>query len=222
MTLEQGASFMKPIISIAGTVGAGKSTLTHALSNHFQFQASFEKVNGNPYLEDYYRNFEKWSFHLQVYFLTERFKEQKRMVEQGGGFVQDRSIYEDKDIFAKSLFEKGLMSPRDYETYQSLFDCMVLTPYFPKPDCLVYLTGTFDDIVHRVKERGRDMEQNTDISYWNDLYVRYENWIDSFSICPVVRVNINEYDLLNEPESLLPIVHNINKIIEPLHLKNKR
>ena len=127
------------IITIAGTVGVGKSTLTQALADKLNFKTSFENVDHNPYLDKFYQDFERWSFHLQIYFLAERFKEQKRMFEYGGGFVQDRSIYEDVDIFAKMHEEEGTMSQDDFNTYSELFNAMVMTPYFPKPDVLIYL-----------------------------------------------------------------------------------
>jgi deoxyadenosine/deoxycytidine kinase len=115
--------------------------MTKALAEALQFRTSFEKVDSNPYLDRFYDDFEKWSFHLQIYFLAERFKEQKRIFEYGGGFIQDRSIYEDTGIFAKMHMEKGTMNMTDYETYTSLFDAMVMTPYFPHPDLLIYLDG---------------------------------------------------------------------------------
>src|SRR5690625_4719574 len=134
------------VITIAGTVGIGKSTMTKSLAKALNFRTSFEKVDGNPYLNQFYKDFERWSFHLQIYFLAERFKEQKRIFEYGGGFVQDRSIYEDTGIFAKMHYEKGTMNKVDYETYTSLFDAMVMTPYFPHPDLLIYLEGSFEDV----------------------------------------------------------------------------
>src|SRR5690625_3663120 len=160
------------IITIAGTVGVGKSTMTKALANALHFKTSFENVDRNPYLEKFYDDFERWSFHLQIYFLAERFKEQKRMFEYGGGFVQDRSIYEDTGIFAKMHYEKGTMSPTDYDTYTSLFEAMVMTPYFPHPDLLIYLEGSLEEVVKRIQERGREMEKNTPISYWQEMYER--------------------------------------------------
>jgi len=199
------------IITIAGTVGIGKSTFTKALAEKLSFETSFEKVDGNPYLEPFYGDFERWSFHLQIYFLAERFKEQKKMYDNGGGYIQDRSIYEDTGIFAKSLYEKGRMPKTDYETYVSLFDSMVLTPYFPKPNVLVYLEAGFEDVMRRVKERGRKMEQGTPIEYWEELYHRYKKWIDEFDVCPVVKVNINEYDIVNDIRSLDPIIKRIAK-----------
>ena len=209
------------IITIAGTVGVGKSTMTKALSNALNFRTSFEKVDTNPYLDKFYYDFDRWSFHLQVYFLAERFKEQKRIFEYGGGFIQDRSIYEDTGIFAKMHYEKGTMSPVDYETYKSLFDAMVMTPYFPHPDLLIYLEGSIEDILERIKLRGRPMEQQTPVEYWKEMHERYENWINSFNTCPVLRLNINDYDLLNNEHEIEPIVERIGSFIRHTQLLKK-
>lgn len=201
------------IITIAGTVGVGKSTLTYALANALQFQTSFEKVDTNPYLDKFYDNFERWSFHLQIYFLAERFKEQKRMFEAGGGFIQDRSIYEDTGIFAKMHMEKGTMTPVDYETYTSLFEAMVMTPFFPHPDVIIYLDGTLEDILNRIKQRGRPMEQKTPVAYWEEMHKRYENWINDFNVCPVLKININDYDLVQNPSSIDGILEKVGNAI---------
>jgi deoxyadenosine/deoxycytidine kinase len=206
------------VITIAGTVGVGKSTITNALANALDFRTSFEKVDANPYLDKFYADFTRWSFHLQVYFLAERFKEQKRIFEYGGGFIQDRSIYEDTGIFAKMHFEKGTMSKVDYETYTSLFEAMVMTPYFPHPDLLIYLEGSIDDIIGRIKERGRPMEQQTPIDYWNEMHQRYEDWINSFSACPVLRININEYDIKDDESSIEPVIERISNHIKQSQL----
>ncbi|MEC1180730.1 deoxynucleoside kinase [Metasolibacillus meyeri] len=202
------------VITIAGTVGVGKSTMTKALAESLNFRTSFEKVDTNPYLDKFYEDFEKWSFHLQVYFLAERFKEQKRIFEYGGGFIQDRSIYEDTGIFAKMHYDKGTMSPTDYETYTNLFDAMVMTPYFPHPDLLVYLEGPAEDIIGRIQERGRAMEQQTPHDYWYEMHERYENWINNFNACPVLRLNINDYDLMANPEQVEGIVERIAYMME--------
>ncbi len=203
------------VITIAGTVGGvGKSTMTKALAEALNFRTSFEKVDTNPYLDKFYEDFEKWSFHLQVYFLAERFKEQKRIFEYGGGFVQDRSIYEDTGIFAKMHYDKGTMSPTDYETYTNLFDAMVMTPYFPHPDLLVYLEGPIDAVIGRIQERGRTMEQQTPNDYWIEMHERYENWINNFNSCPVLRLDINDYDLLKNPDAIESIVSRISHMLK--------
>ncbi|MCE5023176.1 deoxynucleoside kinase [Staphylococcus simulans] len=202
------------VITIAGTVGVGKSSLTRALAKKLNFRTSFENVDHNPYLDKFYDNFERWSFHLQIYFLAERFKEQKRMFEYGGGFIQDRSIYEDVDIFAKMHEEQGTMTPEDFKTYSELFEAMVMTPYFPKPDILIYLECDYDEVIERIKQRGRQMEIDTDPEYWKKLFRRYEEWISSFNACPVVRVNINEYDLHESLDTLDPVLDKIAHVID--------
>ncbi|CAM3019829.1 deoxynucleoside kinase [Paenibacillus sediminis] len=201
------------LITVAGTVGVGKSTLTAELARHLGFRTSFEKVDHNPYLEKFYHDFERWSFHLQIYFLAERFKEQKKIFEAGGGFVQDRSIYEDTGIFAKMHADQGTMTQTDYETYTSLFEAMVMTPYFPHPDVLIYLEGSLPSILKRIKERGREMEIQTDPSYWEQMYKRYSDWINEFKVCPVLRLNIDEYDV-HDPASMDDILWKVSNVIQ--------
>jgi deoxyadenosine/deoxycytidine kinase len=209
------------VVTIAGTVGVGKSTMTNALANALNFRTSFEKVDTNPYLDKFYADFERWSFHLQIYFLAERFKEQKRIFEYGGGFIQDRSIYEDTGIFAKMHYEKGTMTEVDYETYTNLFDAMVMTPYFPHPDLLIYLEGSLEDILSRIKERGRPMEQQTPVAYWEEMHRRYEDWINNFNACPVLRLNINDYDIMANEGCIEPIVERVGHFIEQTRLLKK-
>lgn len=152
-------------------------------------------------------------FPLTNLLLAERFKEQKRMFEYGGGFIQDRSIYEDVDIFAKMHEEQGTMNEDDFKTYSELFNAMVMTPYFPKPDVLIYLECDYNEVIERIKARGRDMEINTDPEYWQKLFKRYDDWINNFNACPVVRVNINEYDIHENLDSLDPIIDKIAHVI---------
>ena len=201
------------IITIAGTVGVGKSTLTKKLAETLDFRTSFEKVDGNPYLEKYYQDFNRWSFHLQIYFLAERFKEQKRMFQYGGGFIQDRSIYEDTAIFAQMNYDNGSMSKEDFDTYNSLFNAMVMTPYFPHSNLIIYLEGDIDEIVGRIGTRGRQMEIDTPVEYWYNLHRRYEDWIENFTSAPVLRLNINEYDLVNDEKSIDYILTKIGRVL---------
>ncbi|WP_108672523.1 deoxynucleoside kinase [Peribacillus acanthi] len=200
------------IITLAGTVGVGKSTLTRKLSNALNFKAAFESVDNNPYLEDYYADFKKWSFHLQVFFLAERFKQQKAMVEEGGGYVQDRSIFEDYQIFGSMQYESGNMSDRDFQTYSSMFEAMIMDPYFPKPDLLIYINGSLDSIIERINRRGRGMEIATPTQYWQDLYDRYSEWISRFDLCPVLQLDIDSYDCEDE-ESMQEIISQVSDII---------
>ncbi|GLX67644.1 deoxynucleoside kinase [Paenibacillus glycanilyticus] len=205
------------LITIAGTVGVGKSTLTSALARRLGFRTSLEQVEQNPYLEKFYHDFERWSFHLQIYFLAERFKEQKAIHEAGGGFVQDRSIYEDTGIFARMHADQGTMTATDYETYTSLFEAMVMTPYFPHPDVLIYLEGSLPSILSRIEARGREMEIQTDRAYWERMHERYAAWISGFNACPVLRLNIDEYDA-NDPSSLDGIIAQIGHAISASRL----
>lgn len=199
------------VIAIAGTVGVGKSTLTKKLAEKLNFKTSFEVVDSNPYLEKYYHDFERYGFHLQIFFLAERFKAQKKIFEYGGGYIQDRTIYEDLEIFARMNFETGNMNQDDWNTYQELFEAMVYSPYFNDPDVVIYLESDLDDILSRIQKRGRDMELNTDKAYWQELHKRYNKWIDSFSSTRLLRININEYDVEDEQsiENLLMKVDNV-------------
>lgn len=199
------------LITLAGTVGVGKSTLTKSLADTLGFKAAFEKVDGNPYLEDYYNDFQKWSFHLQMYFLAERFKQQKYMHEEGLGYVQDRSIYEDVGIFAKLQYDQGNMTDRDFDMYHSLFEAMVMNPYFPKPDVLIYINGSFESIMNRIHARGRQMEIDTPPEFWRDLYFRYQKWIEDFHECPVLHLDIDQYDCRN-PASMKEIVRALEEL----------
>jgi len=202
------------VITISGTVGVGKSTLTKLLAEKLNFLTSYEKVEGNPYLEKYYSDFKRWSFHLQTFFLAERFKEQKRMFQYAGGFVQDRSIYEDVEIFAKMNYDKGNMTEEDYQTYKSLFEAMVMTPFFPHPDLVIHIDGDLDRVLQQIEERGREMEINTDIVYWRELNERYTEWIRDFNHAPILRLDLKDYDLINDTDEALDyICKKIGKVL---------
>ena len=187
-------------ITVAGNVGAGKSTLTKLVGEKLDFETHFEKVDGNPYLEDFYKDQEAWGFHLQLYFLAQRFKQQKEIHANGLNNIQDRSIYEDVQIFARNLYDNGKMSKRDYITYRDLFNDMV--PHLRKPDLMIYLDGSIDKIIERIKLRSRDMEKEVDVEYWRNLHERYENWIKEYDLSPVLYVDIDKVDLINNPEHL--------------------
>lgn len=200
------------IISIAGTVGVGKTTLSNALAKKLDYKLALEKVSNNPYLEDFYADLSKWAFHLQMFFLSDRYKEQMKMAQVGGGYIQDRTIYEDTQIFARMLYEQGNMSERDYETYTSLFNAMVMNQQFPHPNVIIYLEADFDRVISQINHRGRKMEVATPLDYWRDLYTRYEKWIDSVSVCPVIRVNIEEINL-NDAGSIDNVLDRVGEIL---------
>ncbi|MEG1311956.1 MAG: deoxynucleoside kinase [Romboutsia sp.] len=198
-------------ITVAGNVGAGKSTLTKLVGEKLGFETHFEKVDGNPYLKDFYSDQEKWGFHLQLYFLAQRFKQQKEIDSNGLNNIQDRSIYEDVEIFARNLFDNGKMSKRDYITYRDLFNDMV--PHLRRPDLMIYLDGSIDTIVKRISLRGREMEKSVDIEYWKNLHNRYGGWIDKYDQSPVLYVNVNEIDLLRNPKHLDLLCNEIKSIL---------
>ncbi|WP_084281323.1 deoxynucleoside kinase [Alkaliphilus transvaalensis] len=199
-------------ITISGNVGAGKSTFTEIIGTALDFNTSYEKVIGNPYLEDFYADQERWSFHLQLYFLSQRFQDQKRIGEINQNHIQDRSIYEDVEIFAKSLHDNKKMTDRDYDTYSELFYCM-MTPYLIKPDLMIFLDGSIDTILNRIDKRGREMEKKISKQYWIDLHNRYKNWIKDYKQSPVLVVDIDQVDLLEKPQQIEILTKEIKNIL---------
>ncbi|CEN85899.1 MAG: deoxynucleoside kinase [Paraclostridium sordellii] len=198
-------------ITVAGNVGAGKSTLTKLVGEKLGFETHYEQVDENPYLEDFYKDQNKWGFHLQLYFLAQRFKQQKEIDSNGLNNIQDRSIYEDVEIFARNLYDNKKMTKRDYITYRDLFNDMV--PHLRRPDLMIYLDGSIDTIISRINLRGRDMEKSVDLDYWVNLHNRYENWIREYDQSPVLYVNINEVDLVNKPEHLDLLCDEIKRLL---------
>lgn len=166
----------KLYVVIAGNIGAGKTTLTRMLSEKLAWKAYYEKVIDNPYLSDFYADMERWSFHLQVYFLSHRFKSQKEITNWPDSCIQDRSIYEDVEIFAHSLHKQGKMTEKDYCNYQDLFSIMV--SYLRKPDVIIYLKAPIELLLEHISKRGRDYEQTIDPDYLRVLNDAYDDWIE--------------------------------------------
>ena len=166
----------KLYVAIAGNIGAGKTTLTRMLSQKLGWKAYYEKVIDNPYLEDFYKDMSRWSFHLQIYFLSHRFKSQQEITEWPGSCIQDRSIYEDVEIFATTLHKQGFMSDRDFENYKALFE--IMATYLRKPDLIIYLQASTDRLFEHIKKRGRAYEQKIDRAYLEQLNQAYEDWIE--------------------------------------------
>lgn len=202
----------KPVyITVAGNVGAGKSTLTRMLGERLGFETHFEKVDGNPYLEDFYRDKLQYGFRLQLYFLSQRFNQQQEICSNGKNNIQDRSIYEDCEIFAKELNKSGDMSDIDYQTYYDLF--YNLSKHLDKPDLMIFLDGSIDKVLERIGIRGRDMEKAVDKEYWTSLHNRYREWIPNYKESTVLHVNIDEFDLIKNPEHLDLICEKIKNIL---------
>lgn len=165
-------------IGIAGNIGCGKTTLTRMLAEHYGWTARFESVDYNPYLEDYYEDMERWSFNLQVYFLNKRFRDVVEISQTNDVIIQDRTIYEDANIFAPNLHQMGLMSKRDYENYRELFDLMM--SLVKAPDLLIYIQSSIPNLVAQIQKRGREYEKSIRIDYLTGLNERYENWIKNY------------------------------------------
>ncbi|MDX1672003.1 MAG: deoxynucleoside kinase [Balneolaceae bacterium] len=186
-------------IAIAGNIGAGKSSLTGLLAKHFDWDAFYESVDDNPYLADFYDDMRRWSFNLQIYFLSSRFRHQKEMLEKSTSFVQDRTIYEDVEIFAKNLHDMGLMSDRDFKNYQALFREM--THYLRPPDLLIYLRAQVPTLVRQIQQRGREYENTIRIEYLERLNRLYEEWIGEYSHEKLI-IDTDDLDFVEEKEDL--------------------
>lgn len=190
-------------IAVAGNIGAGKSSLTRLLAKHFGWEPFYESVEDNPYLSDFYEDMRRWSFNLQIYFLSSRFRHQKQMIEKEGRFVQDRTIYEDVEIFAKNLHEMGLMSDRDYKNYQALFDEMI--NYLREPSLLIYIRAQVPTLVKQIQQRGRDYENTIRIEYLERLNRLYEDWIQRYPHEKLI-IDTDDLDFVNNDEDLGRII----------------
>ncbi len=197
-------------IGIAGNVGVGKTTMTDVIANRFGWRAYYESVINNPYLEDFYEDMKRWSFNLQIYFLSHRFKTHKQMTESGFSAVQDRTIYEDVEIFARNLFEMGNMSQRDWESYQALFEEM--TAYLKKPDLIIYLRASVDTLLTRIKKRSRSFESTISPEYIYMLNIAYERWIKRAADRYLVKiVETDHFNVFEDAEQLEKLLGDIRK-----------
>ncbi|HHP7237467.1 deoxynucleoside kinase [Longibacter sp.] len=197
----------KKYVAIAGNIGAGKSSLTEILSEYFGWEAYFERVDDNPYLTDFYNDMRRWSFNLQVFFLSSRFKHQQRIEDMEGSVVQDRSIYEDAEIFARNLHQMDLMSPRDYENYVELFS--IMTSYLKPPTLLVYLKASVPTLVNHIQSRGRDYESTIRIDYLERLQGHYEEWISNYDLGPKMIIDVDELDFVNNDADRRDVLNRI-------------
>ncbi len=203
----------KFFVAIAGNIGVGKSTLTGILAQAFDWKPFYEAVDENPYLADFYGDMRRWSFHSQVFFLSRRLQHHRQLVDHPGSVVQDRSVYEDAEIFAHNLFEQGQMSERDYRAYRDLYEG--IRAFLPPPDLLVYLKGSVGTLVTRIKLRGRDFERDISPDYLDRLNRLYDTWIDRWDSCPVLIVPADDMDFQHDEEARRAIIDGVQESLKP-------
>ena len=201
-------------VAIAGNIGSGKTTLTGLLSKHYKWDAHYEDVDDNPYLNDFYKDMQRWSFNLQVYFLKSRFGQVKEIHVSEKNVIQDRTIYEDAFIFAPNLHAMGLMSTRDFENYLTLFQLM--ETFIPPPNLLIYLRSSVANLVGQIQKRGRDYENSIRIDYLTRLNERYEAWISQYDRGKLLIIDVDDMDFANNKEDLGTIISRIDGEINGL------
>ncbi len=195
-------------VAVAGNIGAGKTTLTRLLAKHYKWEAHYEDVLENPYLEDFYNKMERWSFNLQIYFLNSRFRQILELEESGKDVIQDRTIYEDAYIFAPNLHAMGLLTNRDYENYKSLFDLM--ESVVKGPDLLIYLRSSIPNLVSQIHKRGREYENTISIDYLSRLNERYEGWVQGYNKGNLLIIDVDNVNFVDNPEDLGSIINRID------------
>ena len=200
---------MKKFIVVAGNIGVGKSTLVQLVCEHMDFQPFYEPVAENPYLADFYHSMDSWSFHSQVFFLTHRLRIHQALNRVPGSVIQDRSIYEDAEIFAQNLFVQGNINERDYATYRSLY--RTLAEYLPPPDLVIYLRASVPTLLQRIEMRNRDYERSIAPEYLDRLNTLYENWINHFTLCPVLTVPADDLDYVAHTGHLELIISKVKE-----------
>lgn len=203
-------------IAVAGNIGSGKTTLTRLLSKSFGWQAQYEEVDYNPYLSDFYNDMQRWAFNLQIYFLNTRFKGIVDIQNSNINVIQDRTIYEDAQIFAANLHTMGLLSTRDFENYKSLFSLMI--SLVKPPDLLIYLKSSIPNLVSQIQKRGREYESSIRIDYLQGLNERYEEWIESYNHGKKLIINVDELKFEDNPKDLSTIIDMINGELNGLFL----
>lgn len=195
-------------IAIAGNIGAGKTSLTGLLAKHFKWEPHFEDVVDNPYLDDFYHQMERWSFNLQIYFLNSRFRQVLQIRESGKKIIQDRTIYEDANIFAPNLHAMGLMANRDFQNYTALFGLM--EGLVEAPDLLIYLRSSIPNLVKNIHKRGREYENTISIDYLSRLNERYEAWIHTYNKGKLLIIDVDNINFVDNPEDLGNILNRID------------
>jgi deoxyadenosine/deoxycytidine kinase len=199
----------KRFVAIAGNIGVGKSTLTGLLGQRLGWEPFYEAVADNPYLVDFYADMTRYAFHSQMFFLSRRLRHHRRLLDFPGSVVQDRSVYEDAEIFARLLHEQGHIEERDYRTYRELYEVLVL--FLPPPDLVVYLRASVPTLLKRISSRGREFERGITSEYLEQLNAFYASWMEAFNLCPVLTVPADDLDFVHNGAHLDLIIAKIEE-----------
>ncbi|MGQ9517079.1 MAG: deoxynucleoside kinase [Anaerolineae bacterium] len=207
---------MKFFVAVAGNIGVGKSTLTELLCYRLGWKPFFEAVADNPYLSDFYADMHRWSFHSQIFFLARRLHHYHRLVEHPTSVIQDRTIYEDAEVFAENLYRQGYLSPRDYRTYRDIYEAVVT--FLPPPDLVIYLRASEETLRRRIALRGREFERDISPEYLTQLNRLYDEWIQGFTLCPVLTIPADDLDFVRYTAHMDLIVE---RVLDRLHGKEE-
>jgi deoxyadenosine/deoxycytidine kinase len=201
-------------IAVAGNIGSGKTTLTTLLAKHFNWEPHYEDVENNPYLYDFYEDMPRWSFNLQIYFLNTRFSQITAIQNGNKTVIQDRTIYEDAQIFAPNLHSMGLMTKRDFDNYHNFFK--TLNAFIHPPDLLIYLRGSISNLVQQIQRRGRDYEDHLRLDYLRRLNEYYEAWVSNYKEGKLMIIDIDKVNFADTPEDLGHVVNLVSSELNGL------
>ena len=202
---------MSYFIAIAGNIGVGKSTLTERLGTKLGWEIYLEPTTQNPYLADFYKDMQRWGFHSQVFFLTHRLQQHIDLLHAQNTVVQDRSVYENAEVFARNLYEKDLLSERDWQTYQQIYQNLI--DLVPPPNLIVYLRATVPTLRRRIELRGREYERRVPTSYLAELNQLYDRWTRTFTIAPIMTVNTDTVNFVEDETALDTLVREIENTL---------
>lgn len=207
-------------IAIAGNMGVGKSTLTERLATKLGWQAYLEPAADNPYLSDFYEDMHRWGFHSQMFFLAHRFKQHSELAQAGFSVIQDRSVYENAEVFAHNLYLRGFLSERDWQTYQTMYQTLIAL--LPPPNLIIYLRANVPTLLRRISRRGRDFEQKADPEYVAELNRLHEDWAANFTLAPMLRVNTDYVNFVEDDAALEKLCNSIVRTLPLQQLPFKK